>query len=478
MVRPRLILDIKTRLRSPFSPAPNRVNLARPFVFRLPIKKTASRLVIAAGVLYFVFGSVAAPVVTSQSYAAEDAQDEAKKSEERAELEKQLAELESQIVDHESTIQGLKSQGKTLQSEINQLNAKIGKLNLQIKAVTITLAKLDEEIVENQKEIQTTERDLDFNKDALGQSLQRVYEHGQTSLMEVLLRNPRLSDFFGDVNNLMDVQDSLSVTIQKITELKTELVSEREVLAVKRGDAAALKVYQDAQKASVAKTQSEKKNLLTATKGKESRYQQLLQETKKSAAQIRSRIFELLGGGELTFDEAYQLAKIAERATGVRAALILAVLDRESKLGENVGRCSYRSAMHPERDIPVFLEITKELNINPDTVTVSCANRDGAYGGAMGPAQFIPSTWKLYRDKIAEVTGNRPPSPWRNADAFVGTALYLQDAGAANASINEEREAAARYYAGKRWRRFLWTYGDRVVTQAQRFQQDIDILNS
>lgn len=478
MAHPRLILDIKTSLCSPFSRVPGRVNLARRSVFRIPLKKAVSRLMVAAGAFYFIFGSAAAPIVTSESYAAEDVQSEARRTEERAALEKQLVDLESQIAEHESTIQGLKSQGKTLQSEISRLNTKVEKLNLQIKAVTLTLAKLDEEIGENQKEIQATERDLEFNKDALGRSLQQVYEHQQTSLMEVLLRNPRLSDFFGDVNNLMEVQDGLSAMIQKIGELKTELISEREILAVKRGDAAALKAYQDAQKTSIAKTQGEKKNLLAATKGKESRYQQLLQETKKSAAQIRSRIFELLGGGELTFEEAYQFAKIAEQATGVRAALILAVLDRESKLGENVGRCGYRGAMHPERDTPVFLEITRELNINPDTVTVSCANRDGAYGGAMGPAQFIPSTWKIYRDKIADITGNRPPSPWRNADAFVGTALYLQDAGAVSVSLDKERIAAARYYAGARWRRFLWTYGDRVVAQAQKFQADIDILNS
>lgn len=405
---------------------------------------------------------------------------------EREQLEKQLSELEAEIDQHEATIAEYQKQGKTLQGEIGSLNAKISKLNLQIKSINLTLSKLDKEITLTKGEISEAENKLEVNKGALTKLIRKLYEDERAGLVEVLLKSSKLSDFFGNMTDILSVQDGLSITVGKITELKNNLVDKKESLALKRSDAAALKAAQDAQKAAADRTKQEKNGLLAQTKGQESKFQSILKEKKKSAAEIRKRIFQFFGGGEMSFDEAYQLAKLASQATDVRAAFILAILDKESALGQNVGRCSYETAMHPTRDVPIFLALVASLKevgtAPPEPILVSCANRDGAYGGAMGPAQFIPTTWKLYANRIAELTGHNPASPWNNGDAIMGTALYIKDAvtvcdNTYSKQLDIERCAAARYYAGSRWRSHLWGYGDRVVTKAGQFQQDIDVLD-
>jgi len=339
------------------------------------------------------------------------------------------------------------------------------------------------DIEETESQIGVTEDTIARNKYRLADILRTIYESDDKGVVAIFLEYGTISDFASDINNLLAVQDGLRATVERIAADRERLIDQKQLLAVKRSDALALKAYQDSQKASIQATQKEKSTLLTITKGEESRYQQIVQEKKKSAAEIRSRIFQLLGGGELTFEQAYNLAKLAESATGVRAAFTLAILDRESALGQNVGKCSYKTAMSPTRDIPTFLKIVEELNIDPDSVTVSCANSDGAYGGAMGPAQFIPSTWAIYKDRIASVTGNNPPSPWRNSDAFVATALYIKDSVTSCKTIyskqnDYERCAAAKYYAGSRWKTYLWTYGDRTVTRANQFQADIEAISA
>ncbi len=474
-MKSRTLIDIKGSqgLKKNKNPI---INLSCQRVISIPLKSLFKTVFVLLIILSFIFGSVTAPTLNGVKAAQSN-------DEERKVLESQLVDLENQISQYETTIKQYKSQGTNLQSEIKRLENQIAKLNLQIKAVNLTLTKLDQEINSTKAQITETENNITLNKKNLAQLLQALYENDKRGLIEVLLKNPQLSDFFNDLNNLLTIQDNLRVVIDQIIEARQKLIDQKETLALERLDVAATKSYQDVQKSSIQKTQAEKSSLLKVTKGKESEYQKLLAETKKTAAEIRKQIFKMLGGGELEFGDAYKLAKFAEQATGVRAALILAVLDRESALGKNVGGCDYKTAMHPTRDIPIFLEIVEKLvlmsNLESGLLKVSCPNADGAYGGAMGPAQFIPSTWKPYENRIAEITGNKPPSPWSNADAFVATALYLKDAGAGpGASLAKEREAAARYYAGSRWSRYLWTYGARVIAQAQKFEEDIAILSS
>ncbi len=411
-------------------------------------------------------------------------------SEEKAQLEFQLSDLEKQIKDHEDTIAQYRKQGTSLKGEIAKLNAQVDKLNLQIKAVTLSLSRLNSEIHDNQQQVTVTQQKIDLNKGAVMAALQSTYESERVSLMTILLQNPNLSDFFSDVNNLMAVQDTLTDRIQQINALKDNLLDQQEDLVAKKAQTAALKALQDKQKKNVVATTQEKSTLLTQTKGQEAAYQTLLKQKQAEAAKIRSRLFELLGGGEMTFETAYELAKNAQRATGVPAALLLAVLDRESALGKNVGKCSYKTAMAPgppkskRDDITPFLQITSELGIDPEKQLVSCAIvSDGAYGGAMGPAQFIPTTWMLYKDRIAAATGSNPPSPWKNSDAFVATALYLKDAmsactGAYSSGDAQIKCAAARYYAGGSWSKFISSYGSATLNRMNKFEDDIAAISA
>ncbi|MCL4405935.1 MAG: lytic murein transglycosylase [Patescibacteria group bacterium] len=467
-LKPKVLVDIKCKTNA-FSNLKPILNLSwRPILRRTPdILKKIALFGILFCILMFNFASAPTDEFTAAAVSS---------NEERAALQAQLDDLEGQIVEYEKTISAYRAQGKTLTNEINKLIAKVNSLNLQIRSVNLQIKKLDDDIVITANKITETSQNIKSNQEMIASAIQKIAMSEDNSIMEILLQNPQLSDFFTNINNLMDVEDSLRAAVKQMSALKQDYIDQNEQLKIAKSDAAELKQYQESQKNSLESLKTEKNTLLQETKGKESVYQQILAEKKKTAAQIRSRIFELLGGGELTFEKAYELAAAAEKATGVRAALILAVLDRESAFGRNTGRCSYKNAMSPKRDIPAFLNITTRLNLDPETTLVSCPIvADGAYGGAIGPAQFLPSTWLLYESRLAALVGVAVPNPWNNSHAFFATALYLKDGGA----TTNERMAAAKYYCGSNWSRYVCTnvYAKAVLNKAAEFQDDISVLN-
>jgi membrane-bound lytic murein transglycosylase B len=212
-------------------------------------------------------------------------------------------------------------------------------------------------------------------------------------------------------------------------------------------------------------------------------------EQQKKVSAIESKLFSFAGGATkaIPFKDAYAYAQEASGATGVRPALILAILTQESNLGSNVGTCnragdppskSYTAVMHPTRDIPVFLRITKALGLNPDTTPVSCRVGNVGYGGAMGPAQFIPSTWVMYEGKVAAALGKSTANPWVARDAIMASAMLMK-ANGATGSEAAERNAACRYYSGRSCdgkKPANSFYGNSVMALARTIQADIDYL--
>ncbi|MFA6908970.1 MAG: lytic murein transglycosylase, partial [Patescibacteria group bacterium] len=120
-----------------------------------------------------------------------------------------------------------------------------------------------------------------------------------------------------------------------------------------------------------------------------------------------------------------------------------------------------------------FIAITKKLGLDPDKMPVSATPSYG-WGGAMGPAQFLPATWLMYESQIAFHSGHSPPNPWNNTDAFFASALYLRDLGASAQNETAEWTAAMKYLAGSNWKKpSLRFYGDHVMEIASRIQEDI-----
>jgi len=493
MLRRKILIDLRST-EKPLGVFPSVVNLNKRRIIRVPLKSLISGFAAVFFIVSLVFNFATAPTYIGVKAAQENAVD---LEDDRKVLEAQLAEYEKEISNLESKIGENKKLGKTLNSEITRLNSLIAKANIQIKAINLNIKAISNELNETQSKIQTTQEKVDTKKESISVIIQNIYENEKRGNLAMLLANLRISNLFIEANNLANIQNQLSANLEELMGLQNQLSDQKQNLALEKNDAEKLAQYQASQKLTIQKTQQEKSNLLKVTKGKESEYQKTLEETKKAAAEIRSRIFRMLGGGELPFGEAVKIAQVSEKSTGVRAAFILAVLTQESSvdgvIGANLGKCYYNTPRNNKSGTvmsnsqkPAFLRIMGELKMDPEKTLISCPiASDGAYGGAMGPAQFMPTTWELYENRISEITGGNPASPFNNLDAFTATALYLKD-GISSCKQNyktlfsQENCAAAKYYSGSNYRSYMSVgrYGYRVADRALKFQEDIETMTA
>lgn len=410
-------------------------------------------------------------------------------SEDIAQACKDYAIESAKLADLQKQLAAQKSKSGVLQSTVNKIISQINATQSKIKDKINAISSLSRQIGEKQKAITSLSAELDREHASMEQLVKRTYEMDQKGATYVLLSAESVTDFYQDLDDFFAIKKSLYASLDKIKQIKSSTEVQKNELEDKQALARDAKNALESEKNKLAASQKEAKVLLDTSKTEEQRVASTVAEQQKKVAAIQSKLFSFAGGATkaIPFKDAYAYAQIASKATGVRPAFILAVLTQETNLGANVGTCnragdppskSYTAVMHPTRDQPAFLRITKSLGLNPDTTPVSCRIGTVGWGGAMGPAQFIPSTWELIAPKVATALGIGTPNPWAARDAITASAIYLRDRGGIGGETNE-RNAACRYYSGRSCdgksppNSF---YGNSVMALARTIQADIDYL--
>lgn len=408
----------------------------------------------------------------------------------RAALEKQLQQIEQEIAQYQRQLSSAKGQANTLVNQIAQLKAKQSALTLQIQATNLQLDDVNARLAVTEDAIRAGVSRVELIRTQLAESVRLIQrQDGIPEWHRILTKGP-LADLSSDQGSVLQVTEGINGLLDQAKTVKNKLLEQQSALADEHDAVDNLLSVKLLQQQDLTDATQQQNDLLRATRGKETAYQQAIKDGKAQAAAIRDRIYQLLEvEKQITFGQAVQIANWVSGQTGVRTAFLLAILTQESSLGANVGTCnrpgdppskSWRTVMKPDRDQEPFLAITKELGLNPDVTPVSCPMRakDGSqigWGGAMGAAQFIPSTWMRYRGPVSQLTGKSPADPWDIRDAFVAAALYLKNAGD-DGTRQGEWNAAMRYFSGSTNPQYRF-YGDNVLTTADKYQSDITQLN-
>ncbi len=407
--------------------------------------------------------------VHAQSLATQGDDIEKQIAEKRAEVER----LEQEIETYRTNITKKQGEEKTIASAVAILQERIKKLNTSIRSLRVQLEEIQLQIRKTKRSISQTESAITDRKVALAEQMRVLdqYEAKRTTLFFVF-HTARFADVLDGLRDVFLLQQKMKQNVDALRVLVGELSEKKLQLEEREDEQAQLLALQEQQNKETKQKEAEKATLLQQTRSETKRLKSLVELSKSTVESLKNDMYAL-GKIGVTINDAISLGKLVASRVEVRASFLIAVLEVESRLGLNVGRGTYTIDMNPnQRD--TFLTLTAKLGMDPNTTPVSKKPSYG-WGGAMGPAQFLPKTWLGYEARVAGLTGHNPPSPWNLEDAFMAAGIKLSNDGASAKTREGELRAAKVYLSGnpRCTQAICATYSKLVLDKADEIEEKL-----
>jgi len=419
-----------------------------------------SKIIFRAAVIFFTFSFCGAVFAADNN------------PEQQQDLKNKIQNLRNQIEQYQQEIYSKGQQEETLQGDVAGLEKQIAKIELQIQETQLVIQNLNIEISGKEAEIGAMQKKVDAKRGILVQLMQELYERGETTPVEMALGSETFSDYFSQADSLESFEERAREIYDQFVDLRDALKMERDDLVAKKEEQMGLRAVQNDQQNVLDLRKESKNSLLGRTRNEKQALADQMGKLQEQLAALQSL------GEPINIDEAINAARYASGLTGVAPEFLMGVLRVESGLGTNVGGGRYKSDMNPAQ-WDTFEKICRELKIDPGKTPVSrraCYNSEskdgcGGWGGAMGPAQFMPSTWMGYKGKVEKLTGFVPANPWMIKDSLVAMGLKLAAVDGVTAGDRKAwAKAAAMYLAGGAWENYSW-YSDRVLSYADGYKK-------
>jgi peptidoglycan DL-endopeptidase CwlO len=176
--------------------------------------------------------------------------------------QKKIDALRAQNAETKQDVGELEDEATSLEDKINRLQARINSIQAQIN-------DNEEKIADLKVQIRKAEKELQEQRNLLGENIRTMYLEGQISTLEMLASSKDLSEFVDKEQYRTAVQNKIKVTLDKINELKHELNDKKE---------------------GIEKRLSEQKNLRTELAAKRAENHSLLSLNESEQAQLDAQI--------------------------------------------------------------------------------------------------------------------------------------------------------------------------------------------
>ncbi len=191
-----------------------------------------------------------------------------------------ISQLQQEIAEYQSKLDKTSVEAKSLQSSIQTLELNAKKLGADLNLTQNKISTTDLTIAQLSGQISTKQQQINANKLALADTIRNINESDSNSLFQTMLVYPNLSAFWGQVETLHQFQTKVDASVLTLQGLQNDLLQNKSLTEVKKGDLVGLQNQLSDQKTIVEVNKDQKNKLLVQTKDTEVGYKNLIADRK------------------------------------------------------------------------------------------------------------------------------------------------------------------------------------------------------
>lgn len=207
--------------------------------------------------------------------------------------QQELEKLAAEIAEHQKEINRRQRIASSLKNEIALFDLQIRQTEAQIRTKVLEIQELSTDILETQEAIQEKNEQLEKQKDFLGETLRLINEYDSVTPLEITFDNDTFSEYLDQAQYAVNLQEKNQEILNQVKTLKAELEAKKAQLEAELAKHEDVKHQLDIAQASLSEQRNSKQSLLTATRGQEKIYQNLLEQAAKKQEEVEREIFEL-----------------------------------------------------------------------------------------------------------------------------------------------------------------------------------------
>ena len=206
------------------------------------------------------------------------------------ENKQKIEDLEKKSAVYQENIKKKQQEIASLSNQVAILDNKIAKTNLDIESTNAQIDGLTLQIQETTDKIDAQEKRIALEKTELSDLIRKVNQKDQQTLLQIVVANNSISEFFDQVQSLNMVQKDLQKMLDNIQEIKSLLEQQKVDLQKEQDQQNQFKDTLQNQQDALSGQKDEKKNIIVLTRNSEKQFQSLLSAVKREENQANAEI--------------------------------------------------------------------------------------------------------------------------------------------------------------------------------------------